>query len=270
MRYASLALFLLVLTAACGGGNAAPMPEGAPALSVLSGNNQTVSAAPAVPLPNQVVAQVVRLPNGQVSMTSRVVNAMLPQQAYAQGTAVVGIPGAVVCAVSPDPQHQLTPEVPCTNTDATGKAYFTLHADTVAGIARSQVRGTVAGVTQVSDSVKATVVPLPTARWDVTSFNTPLLHVGDTVFVRRDQIAPNIVDKYGNRLTSYLVRFKRTNNICHVALVNGSCPSPGYDSSGSDAAWVTGDIFVVRTGDTQFTVAVDSIEKGPVQINYKP
>lgn len=259
----------LALAVACGGGSAAPQPDGPPHLGVIAGNHQTITAAPAVKLPAQVVAQVVQLPNGQVGMTTRVINAVLPPQAFAQ-TAVHGIPGAVVCSVSPDPQHPLTPEVPCTNTDASGLAYFTFHADSVAGVAKAEVRGTVAGVTHVSDSVSATVLPLPAADFAIflpTVDYATIQHVGDTLDLRA-ATQTHVEDRYHNSLPSYLIRYRRQNAVCVGTLVNGSCPAPGHwDTSLSDPAFVTGDKMTIRAGDLNFDIAVDSIIRTiPLQV----
>jgi hypothetical protein len=229
MVRASSVLALSLVLAACSGGSAAPIADGPVHLGVLSGNNQSVSAAPASAntLPAQVVAQVVRLPNGQVAMTTRVVDAILPPKAWAQ-TAVNGIAGAVVCAVSPDPKHGLTPEVPCTNTDAAGKAYFTFHADTLAGVSKAEVRGTVAGVTQVSDSVTATVMPDPASLdfWGGPAFSDTLhqvyahqaagnatadfysVHVGDTLDLTG--FIAKVQDKYNNVLGTYTLSWAVT------------------------------------------------------------
>jgi hypothetical protein len=149
--------------AACGGGSAAPIAADGPVRAgVLSGNNQTVSAAPVATnsLPQPVVAQVVRLPSGQVSL--RVLDALLPEKAWAQ-TSVVGVANMVVCARTPDPKHALTAEVVCANSDALGKATFVFHADTMAGTSKAQVAVATATGTQVTDSVKATVLPGPVA-----------------------------------------------------------------------------------------------------------
>lgn len=197
----AVALLVLAGVAACSGGSAAPMPDGAPRLGVIGGNHQSVEAAPAVKLPSQVVAQVVRLPSGQVAMTTRVLDALLPPKAFAQ-TAVNGIPGAVVCSVAPDPAHPLTPEVPCTNTDAQGLAYFTFHADSVAGVAKAEVRGTVNGTTHVSDSVSATVLPsTPVTATGGVSCTTGqsgcyAVHVGDTLDLH--MTFTTLKDRYGN------------------------------------------------------------------------
>lgn len=243
-------LTALVLAAACGGGSAAPQPTGEPHLGVIAGNHQSIAAAPAVKLPSQVVAQVVRLPNGQVGMTTRVLDALLPPRAYAQ-TAVTGIPGAVVCSVAPDPAHPLTPEVPCTNTDAAGLAYFTFHADSVAGVAKAEVRGTVGGVTHVTDSVEANV--LPGAAADFAAYSPINVHVGDTVDVR-NAVVYGVVDRYHNRLTSFLVRTRRLNT--NAAL--------------SDTGLVPGDRVVVRSGDAGLDIAVDSLLKTGYRFQYVP
>jgi hypothetical protein len=134
------------------------MPDGPINVGVIAGNNQVVTAAPLAPLPSQVVTQAVRLPNGTVALRTRVVDALLPERAYAQ-TAVNGVPNVVVCAKAPDPKHALTADVQCANTDANGKAYFTFKADTVAGVSKAQVAASLSTGTKITDSVSATVNP---------------------------------------------------------------------------------------------------------------
>jgi hypothetical protein len=262
-------LALLGAVTACGGGSAAVQADGPPSLSVLSGNNQVVSAAPSVALPLGVVAQVIRLPNGQVSMTTRVVDAMLPEKAYAQ-TAVNGIPGAVVCAVAPDPKHQLTPEVPCTNTDAMGKAYFTYHADTVAGVSKSQVRGTVNGITQVSDSVKATVMPGPAAIFLITANGRLTGARAGVQFNLRDSLI-NVGDRYNNfplPRASYRIGYRRFNLTCTSSDANGTCVA--YSRALTDPARIIADTITLRSGDNEIEIGVDSTWKGPDRITYIP
>src|SRR4051812_4487469 len=76
--FLSLAALVAAYTG-CNGGNAAPQPSGPAHLGVIAGNHQTVTVAHAVKLPDPVVAQVVRLPNGQVAL--RILDAMLPPKA---------------------------------------------------------------------------------------------------------------------------------------------------------------------------------------------
>jgi hypothetical protein len=192
----NIGLALLVTTlAACGGGSAAPIADGPLHAGVVAGNNQVVQAAPQAPLPAPVVAQVIRLANGSVAL--RILDGVLPRRAYAQ-TAVVGVPNQVVCARTPDPKHALTAEVLCANSDATGKAYFTFHADSLAGTDKAQVALSTATGTLVTDSVQATVVPgaaSPTYRMQ----SNPLLTSPAVV------PANAVQDQYGNAVPYRIV-----------------------------------------------------------------
>ena len=166
MRYASLALFLLVLTAACGSATA---PVGAPtqllAHGIVAGNNQ-ITTAGSPQLSGAIVEQLVKNSSGTITMRrvddgpfQRALDLVVPR-AWAQ-TVVTGSPvvGAVVCAVSPDPAHSLTPFTPCTNTGTDGKATFYFTPGTGAGLAKSEIRGTVANLPTVFDTAKATIMP---------------------------------------------------------------------------------------------------------------
>jgi hypothetical protein len=148
-------LALLSTLAACGGGSAAPQADGPAKLGVIAGNNQVVPAARSARLPDPVVAQAVRLANGQVSL--RVLDALLPEKAYAQ-TTVNGIAGLVVCATAPAAGRAMKAEVPCASTDALGKATFVFMTDSVAGITRGVIAAALATGTKVTDSVTATVM----------------------------------------------------------------------------------------------------------------
>lgn len=149
----------LIALAACNGGSAAPMPDGPASLGVIAGNNQVVPAAPSARLPDPVVAQAVRLPNGQVGF--RVLDAvdlLLPPKAYAQ-TTVNGIPNLVVCVTAPvGGGRAMKAEVPCATTDAAGKATFVFLTDSVAGKTKGIIAAALATGTKVTDSVTATVV----------------------------------------------------------------------------------------------------------------
>jgi hypothetical protein len=148
-----------VLVAACHGGSAAPIAADGPlAIRAGSGNHQVVQAGNG-PLPAPVTIQVGYLPNGQVALRQRVLDAVLPEKAYAQGTVLKGIAGQLVCAVAPDPALALTPQVPCQIADALGNATFNFDHGTKAGVARAQARATVSGATVVTDSVTATILP---------------------------------------------------------------------------------------------------------------
>jgi hypothetical protein len=147
---------LVAMLAACGGGSAAPIADGPVSMGIVAGNHQVVPAGRDPALPQPVVAQVVRGPNGQVSL--RLLDALLPAKAYAQ-TTVTGIPNQVVCFSAPDPKHVMRAEVACASSDALGKATFVLHTDSVAGVSRGQVAAALPTGTKITDSITATVMP---------------------------------------------------------------------------------------------------------------
>jgi hypothetical protein len=263
-RRAALALLGLTALAACGGGSAAPMPDGPLNVGVIAGNNQSVTAAPAAPLPLPVVAQVVRLPSGTIALRTRIVDAVLPEKAYAQ-TAVVGVPGIVVCARTPDPKHALTAEVLCANSDAAGKAYFVFRADTVSGTSRAHVAYSSPTGTKVTDSVSATVATAPARDWntiDGTSYTFGSARIGDTLRVR-DRINA-VWDKYNNFIywkgrgagapTAFRVRYRRLNT------------TPSLN----DPALIDGDTFVIRQGDGSFQLAIDTLPARDAQVKIVP
>src|SRR6185312_12961861 len=106
---------------------------------------------------------LVRKPDGSVAwirqIPGRALDVLVPR-AFAQGTVVTGSPvaGAVVCAVSTDSVHKLTPFVPCTNTASDGTATFFFTASTKAGVASAQIRGTLNSQPAVFDTATATVM----------------------------------------------------------------------------------------------------------------
>jgi len=157
---ASIAAALALV--ACGGSNGGTNPGIGPlAIGIVSGDHQVVTAGHDS-LPQPVVGKLVRKPDGSVAwikqIPGRALDVLVPR-AFAQGTVVTGSPvaGAVVCAVSTDPNHKLTPFVPCTNTDANGQATFFFTASTKAGVASAEIRGTVNSEPAVFDTASATV-----------------------------------------------------------------------------------------------------------------
>jgi hypothetical protein len=186
---------VLVFTAACGSGSAAPIADGPVKVGVMAGNNQTVPAARSARLPKNVGVQAVRLPNGSVAL--RVLDAMLPPKAYAQ-TGVVSVPGVVACPDSPDPKHALIPEVLCTATGADGIAWFTFHSDSIAGVSKALVKATVNQVTVITDSVLATILPGAASPTYRTS-NIPIANFPAIM------PAGSVVDQFGNALPFRIV-----------------------------------------------------------------
>jgi hypothetical protein len=148
-------LALLLGVTACGGSTSSP-PEGPLKLGIVAGNNQ-VAPAGSAKLTDPVVGRLVRVSTASGPRFEFV------KTAYAQ-TVVTGspVPGAVVCAVSVT-AGSMVPFVPCTNTDADGKATFFFTPGTKAGEAESEIRGTLAGQPAVFDTAKATVLPGPAA-----------------------------------------------------------------------------------------------------------
>lgn len=197
MRTQLLALSLLTM-AACGGGSAAPQPDGPVSLGVIAGNNQVVPAAPSARLPENVVAQVVQLPSGRVGLRvlDQVTDAVLPPKAFAQ-TAVNGIPNQVVCASAPATGRAMRAEVACANTDALGKAYFVFLTDSIAGPTRANIAAALPTGTKVTDSVSATVMPGTTATVRVQQRQRVAL---SSQLALRTVIL-HAVDAYGNATT---------------------------------------------------------------------
>jgi hypothetical protein len=188
-------LALVSAVTACGGGSAAVQADGPVTMGVIAGNFQVVPAARDAALPQPVVAQVVRGPNGQVSL--RILDALLPEKAYAQ-TTVTGIPGQVVCFNAPDPKHAMRAEVACASSDALGKATFVLHTDSVAGVSRGQVAAALATGTKVTDSVSATVMAGPVD----PNFRVP---AGIVVNLPAVVAADAVRDVYGNAVAFRIV-----------------------------------------------------------------
>jgi hypothetical protein len=194
MRNRSGMLALVSAVTACGGGSTAVQADGPVTMGVIAGNFQVVPAARDAALPQPVVAQVVRGPNGQVSL--RILDALLPEKAYAQ-TSVVGIPNQVVCASTPDPKHALRAEVACATSDALGRATFVFHSDSVAGTAKGQIAAALVTGTKITDSVSATVMA-GVVDSSYRGFSN-ILQKGDT-------IPSSIVrDKFGNGLPFAIV-----------------------------------------------------------------
>lgn len=196
---ARLVPLALIVLAACNGGNAAPMPDGPASLGVIAGNHQVVPAAPSARLPDPVVAQAVRLPNGQVGFrVMDAVDMVLPPKAYAQTTTVNGIPNLVVCVTAPvGGGRAMKAEVPCATTDAAGKATFVFLTDSIAGPIRGRIAAALATGTQVTDSVSATVVPgVVDSNYKAGGF---VQQKGDTV------MSDAVRDRYGNKLPFRIV-----------------------------------------------------------------
>lgn len=189
MKYAVAALIAL---AACGGDSTTPT-LGAAKLGIESGNNQSTKASTAK-LGAPVIGRMVRTASGAARFVRR--GALLD----GTGTVVTGspIPGAVVCAVSIDAQHPLTPFVPCTNTDSTGHATFFFSTGTIAGAASAEIRGTVSNEPTVFDTVKATILPgLPDSSYRSTDrFGTSLDPNTSPARVFKNAVA----DKFGNEV----------------------------------------------------------------------
>jgi hypothetical protein len=171
-------LALLLSCAACGGSTTST-PEGPLKLGIVAGNNQ-VAPAGSVKLTDPVVGRLVRVSTASGPRFEFV------KTAYAQ-TVVTGspVPGAVVCAVSMT-AGSMVPFVPCTNTDADGKATFFFTPGTKAGEAESEIRGTLAGQPAVFDTATATVLPGPAVKASGGQCNTGqpgcyLVSVGDVL-----------------------------------------------------------------------------------------
>lgn len=239
----AIAIGAVLLLAACSGGSAAPQADGPISVGVTAGNNQTVMADHLTALPARVAIQAVQQPNGQVAWHAWVEDALLPKRAYAQ-SAVHGVANLVACGKTPtDPKHSLLPEVPCTNTDASGMAYFTFLRDTTAGTSKAYIAATVNGATVITDSVKATVTAGPAAAWIGVHANVYFTAKAGVKYSLRDSIA-NVFDKYNNPLpaNTYLIRYRRING--NAAL--------------SDPELLASDSVTVRATDIQLDVAVDS------------
>lgn len=144
--------------AACGGKDGIAPVEGPPALSIVSGNNQTAVAG-TTQLPDPVVGQLVK-----IKIADGRSRFVFVKSAYAQ-TVVNGSPiaGAVVCAVELV-EGAMKPFVPCTNTDALGKAVFFFEPGKKAGNHRSEIRGILNGLPTVFDTAKATIIVGPLDR----------------------------------------------------------------------------------------------------------
>ena len=207
---------------ACGGSNGGTNPGTGPlAIGIVSGDHQVVTAGHDS-LPQPVVGKLVRKPDGSVAwikqVPGRALDVLVPR-AFAQGTVVTGSPvaGAVVCAVSTDPKHTLTPFVPCTNTAADGTARFFFTPDTTAGVASAEIRGTLNSEPAVFDTATATVLPDTTseqATLDATVLGSAgyahdqgtnttyplwIRHSGDAP-LDLSAIVKSAVDKYGNHI----------------------------------------------------------------------
>lgn len=190
----SLSFVALVLVVACGGESTPPTP-GPLVIGIVSGNHQTVKATSSQ-LTDAVVGKLVRKPGGTLSLS-----------ASFDGTVVNGspVPGAVVCAVSVDKDHPLTPFTPCTNTDSAGMARFFFNTSSKAGEARAEIRGTLAGSPAVFDTAIATVSPDTTASAQVRATNLGVKQVGDTIRFSVEIVNPK--DKYGNATTDFTTSY---------------------------------------------------------------
>lgn len=201
-------VFILTIIAAimgCSGSTESPIspPNGPLAMGIVSGNNQVVTAGHDS-LPNPVVGQMVRLPNGTVAFHilkagNSLLDAIVPR-AFAQ-TVVNGspVPGAVVCAVSVDSVHKLTPWTPCTNTDAGGKATFFFTTGTTAGVASAQIRGTLNSQPAVFDTAKATVTADAAAKI-TTNANGGGVLAPDGARLENSTVATGIMVNVGMRI----------------------------------------------------------------------
>lgn len=161
MRRSLFASFLLVSMAACGGGSAAPQPDGPITASVLAGNHQVVTAAPSAPMPQRLAVMAVQQPNGQVSarILNRIGDAILPAKAYAQ-IGLKGAPNKAMCTAAPHPGEQVQHfDLPCYVTDTTGIAYFVPLTDTIAGKPIARIGFGAPGGTVVTDSTQNTIKP---------------------------------------------------------------------------------------------------------------
>lgn len=225
-----IALSVVASLLACGGSDGGTNPGTGPlAIAIISGNNQVASAGNDS-LPEPVVGKLVRKPDGSVAwvreLPSRALDVLVPR-AFAQGTVVNGSPvaGAVVCAVSTDPLHKLTPFVPCTNTDDNGQAVFFFTTDTVAGVSTAEIRGTVNSEPVVFDTASAIVVPDTSSGRlfykrigsDVYAYRSvderpivmQLWHASDSVVLARPLVI-SAADKYGNVMTDYTIGWTLT------------------------------------------------------------
>lgn len=180
-------LFVALAIAACGGSSTGT-PDGPLKLGITSGNNQIANAGSAQ-LTDPVVGTLVRVSTAQGPRFEFV------KTAYAQ-TVVTGSPvaGAVVCAVSVTP-NTMVPFVPCTNTDALGKATFFFAPGTLAGVQKAEIRGTLAGQPAVFDTAKATVLPGAATSMNITVFRMTVA-AGSTVDLHT--IILNTADQYNN------------------------------------------------------------------------
>lgn len=208
MRRCMILLAVLLgtaLLAACGGETTGPTTRLPLALAIVSGQNQTTIAGHDS-LDAPVVSQLVQTASGR--LVFRTVG-NLSAQTVVNGSPV---PGAVVCAVSVGPQPALRPFVPCTNTDADGKATFWFTPDTIAGVARAEIRGTVNDQPAVFDTAVATITPGPAHQIKMK----PYYISGDNTGPKAGGIAvtlgdsldvvswiDTVTDAYGNVVTDY-------------------------------------------------------------------
>lgn len=183
MRYL---LASAILLAACGGSTS---PNGPLQLGIVSGDNQ-IAPAGSQQLSNPVVGKMVRVFTAQGPRFEFV------KTAYAQ-TVVNGSPvaGAVVCAVSLT-EGDMVPFTPCTNTDNDGTATFFFTPGTRAGVARAEIRGTVAGQPAVFDTATATVEPGVAKEIGMATFGPVNVDGGTSVDLHN--IILNVKDAYSN------------------------------------------------------------------------
>lgn len=265
-----LSLLTLALLA-CSPSSTAPPAELKLAHGIVRGNNQ-VAPAGTLQLTAPVIELLVRTPSGQLTLmhqrparpwADHLLDVLVPA-AYAQ-TIVTGspVPGAVVCAVSPNPAHPLTAFNPCTNTDSLGQAIFFFAPGTIAGVALSEIRGTVTNQPAVFDTARATILPGPATDWvpqDVTTQQDQVAtagyniygNPGDTLHTARH--LGNVVDQYSNFLVRSGVVTSGTVLILQARRTNAT---PAL----SDPELVPGEQVTLRPGDRAMDLIVNGVSK---------
>lgn len=186
MRMSVVTIAALCGLMACSGSGTQPVQRYN--FGIVQGRTQSQVAGSAT-LTSPVVARLARDPNGKYAF--RWIDPLLPAKAYAQDVQVNGtaVPGQVVCAtVGPtDPQ----PFSVCTNTDSAGKAWFSFHGGTTAGLHELPIHAQVGQQSIVTDTARVTVVAGPVSATFCTNTST-LKPSPDTIPV---SAAP---DAYGN------------------------------------------------------------------------
>lgn len=193
-----IAVLGAVLLAGCGSND----DGGALVHGIVAGQNQSVVASGTAHLQEGVTWQLARSRNGTITARrlDQLGRFVLPQLAHAQGgTVVTGspVPGAVVCA---NEDGGLKAFVPCTNTDATGKAtfFFEPKEPTRAKCLVSEIRGTLNSRPAVFDTAKACVLPTDP---DPTWWFAPVVTKGSTVTLSEFMAS----DLYGNAIPFRIV-----------------------------------------------------------------